>query len=246
MSQPKLPKISYNYYWVLPDADYDHINGLYVYDNFDPAKRYSICGKVYGCPKIVLNPKQLPIHSLGASLPEVLLRRQRLQSSYACEHHSEVVIKEGDVIWFNYNQHFSDIKLICIEISRKPLMLFHRDQIYMLEREGQKEMCNGYIWIEQIPYSEEETTNVFATNVWQSKNKAKLGVGIIRQVGQPNAAYRDEPNKYQDFSIANVGDKIYFRNTAPSAEWQSHQELNKNGQLPYLKIQRKDILAYVL
>lgn len=246
MPQKKLPKISYNFYWVLPDADYDQINGMYIFDNFDPSKRLAITGQVISCPELVLQPISNPLVSLGALMPEVLLRKQRLYSAYACEYHSEVGVLKCDKVWFNYNQHLSDIKWHDDELSNKPLILVHRDQIYMVEREGEQEMCNGYIWVEQIPYSEEEMADKFPTTTWQAKNKAKLGVGIIRQVGVPNLCYRDEPTKYQDFSPAAVGDKIYFRNTAPSAEWHSHQELNKNGALPFLKIQRKDILAYVL
>jgi hypothetical protein len=238
-----LPKISHNYFWVLPNADYDQVAGLYIFDVFNPTYRFSIKGKIIACPQTIHKPNFANKNTIGKDSHEYLLKKVRLSNAHTCEFASQVEILPDDTVWFNYNQHF--YKQEIANQDGKPLILVDSDRIYMIERAGEKIMCNGYIWVEQILVSDSELMQAKYAGIWGSDKKAKLGVGIIKTIGTPNAAYRDENTKYQDFSEAKIGQKIYFRNTAPTAEWGTHQEINQNGELPYLRIQRKDILAYV-
>lgn len=241
MSQ-KLPQISHNYFWVLPDPSFTELFGMKLYDGFDPARRLSVYGKVYQCPDTIIKPKK---NKLGARLPNfIAVNRERKFNRYACEFSNDTEVLVGDTICFSYTQHFSE-KWEDKSISEHPLIAVHSDSVYMVIRQGQEIMCNGYIWVEPIMYSKEELMQPENIKAWGAKNSNKLGFGIIRNVGHPNSLYRDEQHINQDLSPAQIGQSVFFRKTAATVEWEAHQKTNKQSNVPYMRIQRKDILGYV-
>jgi hypothetical protein len=242
MSSQSLPKLSHNSFLVLPDPNFTDLFGLKLYDGFDTARRFSVYGKVYQCPSTIIKPKKNP---LCGRLPNfVLANRQRKLNHHTSEFNNDTTIINGDTVCFSYNQHFSE-KWIDKSISENPLILVHTDSVYMVIRQEEIIMYNGYIWVEPIQHTKEEFMNPQNAQLWSAKNSSKLGYGVIRYAGLPNNQYRDEQDKYQDFSQAEVGQQVFFRKTAAAVEWQAHQKMNKLSSIPYLRIQRKDILGYV-
>jgi hypothetical protein len=241
MSQ-KFPQISHNHFWVLPDPNFTEMYGLKMYDAFDPSRRFSVYGKVYQCPDTIIKPQA---NLIGERMPKhYIAYKQRRINQFACEFSNSTEIMVGDTICFSYNQHYSD-KWIDESISENPLIAVHSDSVYMVIRQDEMIMCNGYMWVEPISYSKEELMRPENAKLWASKNSSKLGYGVIRNVGRPNDLYRDEQSRFQDYSPAQVGQKVFFRKTAATVEWEAHQQTNKNSDVPYMRIQRKDILGYV-
>lgn len=142
------------------------------------------------------------------------------KSDYSMDWETEIEIKEGDEVWFNYldslnADEVNDMKLI----PYQSIYFIKRDEIIPV---------NGYCLFE-IPEPEEP---------WMKKDHS---YGIVWAVGKPNKKYQYK--EWRDGIDLKKGDKVRFSSHVENYPVYI-ERVKELAELPMLiRAQRKDILA---
>lgn len=233
-----------NWVVVLPDSDFDTIGGMTIADIFEPAKHVSITGTVLVLPKsLVCHKRIIDKLKIYNDDPEVLNFIQGL-STDSMEFDTDIELNVGDRIAFRYIAKLNAITdKMTIDTEQGQAIIIPYDLIYAAIRDGQLCPINGWIFVEPMEYSESEVRAKHGGLMVDMKDERKDGIGIVRKVGKPLKAYLHDD--YVDVEEIQEGQTILFRkNLKTPMEWAAHKRLNE-GKYPFIRMQRKDILAIV-
>jgi co-chaperonin GroES (HSP10) len=235
-------KILNNKVLILPDGHFNSDGIFEIFDDFEPAKHFSILGTILALPeRLVFHGKELA--ELRKNRNPVTQKRIQHLMAESLEFDNDMGGCEiGDKVAFRFINHVSLMEegswLDFYQMGKALLVDF--DQLYMrIDKEGHSHMLNGWIMVEPIEYSLEELEELGGGFVVSKKDVRKPGIGIVRMIGTPNRGYSDGSKEGHDVQI---GDKVMFRHSNNvSIEWAYHKVLNE-GKYAFYRMQRKDIL----
>lgn len=228
--------ITANYVLVLPDENFSERNGLKIADSFEPAKHYSVRGKVVEVPnRLVYGGDFLKKNKIGRNLslgPMTDIYQKLFLDSL--EWDTDMELSVGDDVFFKYNMHMLcyDHNLI-VRRNGRDHYLIRYDYLYMA---NESKMLNGWVLVEPVKWTDEELVTENGTRRITKKTN-KLGVGIVKCVGSKNRDYLNYDKADADVS---VGDKIFFRHSkSVPIEYKFHKTFEFGN---CFRMQRKDIL----
>lgn len=228
--------ITDNYVLVKPDAHFSEHNGLKIADDFEPAKHYSVTGKVVEVPnRLVYGGYFLKSNKMGRNLslgPMNDLFQKMFLSSL--EWDTDMELNVGDDVLFRYNVHMAcyDDNLI-VRRDGVDHYLIRYDYLYMANK---SKMLNGWVLIEPIEWAKEELTSKDGIRTIKKK-KEKLGMGIVKCLGSKNRDYMNYDRAEVDIK---EGDVVFYRHSlAVPIEYKYHKTFEFGN---CYRMQRKDIL----
>jgi len=131
--------ISWNKVLILPDANYDNIDGFAIGDTDNPQWHWSIKGV------IVVAPKRILFVPPGQRRTQYEIDRAKLRYSYSQYQQSKVNVKEGESVLFDFTAKFdAGEKMI------DNLLLVRYDSIVAVKRNDRWIPLNGYLLVKII------------------------------------------------------------------------------------------------
>lgn len=240
--------ITNNHVLVLPDENYTKDGEIELYDSFEPAKHFSVKGRVLAVPEMLICFRE-DMNVLRAmqrvSKNPIIQKDIQEMNRWSVEFDTDMEVRVGDDVVFRYINRIACVEDEQVfgrdELGSRGALLISYDELYMALRGDERILLNGWILVEPVEYSEAELIEMGGGFEKAMKSLEKPGVGIVREVGMPNYGYLDGTEEGPDVK---PGMEILFRHSnAVPIEFKYHKELNE-GKYAFYRMQRKDILAF--
>ena len=217
-----------NHILILPDEDLSLIDGMVLSADFDPMRHVAVTGTVLRAGKKFFTTL-FPWDRGPADSHSPFTYRCTEINELSLPWDPQDWVSEGDRVMFHYVNH-----LVAKEegpelfVEGRQVLLVPYYQIYL---RLPAEPLNGYVLIEP----EERAIKDIAI---PEKDASR---GVVKMVGKPySMLLSDEPMGIHP----QVGQRVYYKSSAPTVEYLYHQTLNPGGR-PLVRAQSHEILGIV-
>jgi len=247
---------AHNYVLVKPDKNLTHYKfdggaELFARTDINPQNFWSVTGTVLSVPENLIynGHKTNALKKLHPKFTHNRFIVKKLQdlNKVSCSFDTPIEVVEGDKVYFHYIQHDEcqeDGRIV--EIDGDPCYFIPYDQLYLVKREKDVVMLNGYVLVEPIGYQHHDlySTSGLKIKPTTEVGEDKPGYGKVRYTGSLNNGYLGYREWVKDADVVNPGDMILFKRLSDVPLEFRYLE-TFDGLNRFYLMQRRDIYAII-